>query len=645
MSREHCSEHLSCPTPAELAAFLSAELPPHTMDQIGAHVTDCPNCEAAVQKMDEVTSVTFRSRRRAEGAGGARCAAVPTSPVPPPRLPVPHLPLPAVPAQLGPYRLGEPLGRGGMGTVYRGEHVRLKKAVAVKVLDTALVRDSRAVARFQREMEVVGRIDHPNVVRATDAGEVDGFHFLVMELIDGKTFAGLITARGPLPVAEACELTRQAALALQGAHEHGLVHRDIKPSNLMLSATGQVKLLDLGLARLRFGGADELTRAGEVMGTAEYMAPEQWAETNTVDIRSDLYALGCTLFALLTGEPPYPGSGPGSFLRLMCAHKQNPVPAIADRRADVPPALNDLLTRLLAKDPADRPPTPAAVAAELAPLARGADLARLPVPGLKNVPSTQPSLRPVAPKYGRLIVAATVLAAGLAGASTYALRAGVGGAARDQGPGGDEPRDPKRWHNLLATRPGERFWFPTDVNQFTHNADKEVLTVQSTRPALLRLGNTNAQGYKLQIGFRQVRWTGGFGVYFGGQTNAPNEFVCQIIDLRHLKQGSNGEYGLTRVRAQIALNDRIAGYSANGIGTGYIAPPGNEELILELEVKPEGLGLVRWNGIPRPELVNARALERSLQLFPKDPHTTGEFGVYCNGSTVTVSTARYLFIE
>ena len=390
MNRATESDRGTCPSAAELAAFLSNELPPATMDEIGAHVSSCHHCDAAVRRMDGASG-TLDSFPERHGDGAAtpalvptkRLAAGPSSSDPPPPV---HL--------LGQYRIGERLGLGGMGAVYRAEHVRLKMSVAVKVLAPGQVRDPRAVARFQLEMEVVGRLDHPNIVRATDAGEADGIHFLVMELIDGVNLAHLLLRYGPLPVPTACELIRQAALGLQHAHEHGLVHRDIKPSNLMLTPSGQVKLLDLGLALLRTDRAlgSDLTGAGEVMGTVEYMAPEQYTEMRSVDTRADVYSLGCTLYALLTGDPPFSGPERNEFPRMLWAHKHEAVRPVSELRADVPPALDAVLAHMLAKNPDDRPATPRAVTEALEPLAAGADLSGLSALGsAQNLPpKTQP---------------------------------------------------------------------------------------------------------------------------------------------------------------------------------------------------------------------------------------------------------------
>jgi serine/threonine protein kinase len=213
----------------------------------------------------------------------------------------------ALPQQLGPYQLFEELGHGAMGTVYRALHVKLKRVVALKVLSAARLGDPGAADRFAREMEAIGKLDHVNIVRATDAGEAEGFPFLVMEFLNGLDLAQLVKRRGALPLADACEVIRQAALGLQHAHEHHLVHRDVKPSNLLLTPEGRVKVLDLGLALLpREPQAREaLTEVGQVMGTFDFMAPEQAADVRNVDIRADIYSLGCTLYYLMVGQPPF----------------------------------------------------------------------------------------------------------------------------------------------------------------------------------------------------------------------------------------------------------------------------------------------------------------------------------------------------
>ncbi|MBY0526905.1 MAG: protein kinase [Gemmataceae bacterium] len=295
---------------------------------------------------------------------------------------------------LGQYRLVERLGEGGTGLVFKARHHRLARDVAIKVIRRELLTDIDVVARFYREVQILSRMAHPNIVHAYDAGPVAGSHFLVMEYVEGTDLAKLIKQHGPLPVSRACEYIRQAASGLAHAHEHGLVHRDVKPANLLVtgarssvpneSATestnqrlGSIKVLDLGLARLpRGAGApmangtvDEgntlFTPVGSVMmGTPDYMAPEQALDFSQADIRADVYSLGCTLYFLLTGQPPFPGGTP--FQKLL-RHQQADRPNISQSRADVPPELIPVLARMMAKLPEDRFATPAEVAAALVP--------------------------------------------------------------------------------------------------------------------------------------------------------------------------------------------------------------------------------------------------------------------------------------
>lgn len=245
-----------------------------------------------------------------------------------------------------------------MGTVYRAWHTRLKRDVALKTLQPERMNNLALIARFQREMEAVGKLDHPNLVRATDAGEERGVHFLVMEYVEGLDAARLVGKCGPLPLADACEIVRQAAVGLEHAHAHGLVHRDIKPSNLIVTLAGQVKVLDLGLALLH-GYPDagaELTDSNQWMGTADFMAPEQGLDAHRVDIRADVYSLGCTLYKLLAGQAPFGGPQFSTPYKKMQAHSHEPVPPLVQYRSEVPIALLDIMDRMLAKSPADRFP-------------------------------------------------------------------------------------------------------------------------------------------------------------------------------------------------------------------------------------------------------------------------------------------------
>jgi serine/threonine protein kinase len=400
----------SCPAADELLAFNLGKLPEECLETVAAHLAECSGCQTTLQTLEIHTdSLVAGLRQDAQEEAYAEETAFREALVKVEALTTECLTEPAGQPPTGAeaagdsrpelgrlreYQLLEKLGQGSMGTVYKALHTRLKRVVALKLLPPERMNDRATVARFQREMEAVGRLNHPHLVRATDAGEVDGTHFLVMEIIEGQTLAQLVHARGFLPVVEACELVRQAALGLQHVHEHGLVHRDIKPSNLLLSAEGQVKVLDLGLALLKEErpGAEELTATDQMMGTFDYMAPEQFADTHSVDIRADVYSLGCTLYFLLTGKAPFSGLTYANRLSKMMAHAQAPVPPIRDRGRDVPAGLEAVLARMLAKRPGDRFATPAEVAAALAPITVGCDPAELRA--MAQVPSAASAREP-----------------------------------------------------------------------------------------------------------------------------------------------------------------------------------------------------------------------------------------------------------
>jgi serine/threonine protein kinase len=277
------------------------------------------------------------------------------------------------------YEILAELGRGGMAFVYKARDLRRQRFVAIKVSDPSLAGDGEVIARFRQEQLLAVRLAHPNLVAAYDAGQVEGVPYLVLEFVEGHDLAWIVQQRGPLPAAEACEVVRRAALGLEHLHKHGLVHRDVKPANLMLTPSGQVKLLDLGLVRHLHVPAPggQITAHGQLLGTPDYMAPEQCLDCHAVDGRADIYALGCTLYELLTGQPPFAGPDHGSVYLKMKAHVEAPVPPIRERRADVPERLAAALERMLAKDRADRFVSAAGVVAALRPFAAGADLADL----------------------------------------------------------------------------------------------------------------------------------------------------------------------------------------------------------------------------------------------------------------------------
>jgi tRNA A-37 threonylcarbamoyl transferase component Bud32 len=343
------------PTNDELAAFARGKASEATKLAIGQHLVACEPCRCMVDAIAHETPT-----QSTQPQSDFETSAIPPNLIAHER-----------------YHVLELLGKGGMGAVYRAEHRRMERQVALKVMRSELMDRPAMVERFLREVKAAARLAHPNIVTAYDADQAGDTHFLVMEFVEGISLAQIVRDHGALPIAQACAYVHEAALGLQHAYERGMVHRDIKPHNLMRTSTGHVKILDFGLARFAREAATvtaeagakaapetTLTQTGAVMGTADFIAPEQATSPSEADIRADIYSLGCTLYYLLAGHAPFPE---GTLQEKVTAHcKRNPVP-LPTIRSDISPALVQLVEQMMAKAPSQRYQTPAEVAGALTP--------------------------------------------------------------------------------------------------------------------------------------------------------------------------------------------------------------------------------------------------------------------------------------
>jgi serine/threonine-protein kinase len=390
------------PTPDGLAAFARGDLPATELAIVAEHIATCSSCCALISCVPDDTLAALARQAAAIADKTPECSAptpggVPrTVADPPPGASAAVGDDDGIPAPLRDhprYEVIRELGAGGMGVVYRAEHRIMGRPVALKVMAPHLTAKPGAVERFRKEVRAAAQINHPNIVTAHDADEAGGLHFLVMEFVEGVSLDRFVAKKGPATVQLAAAFTRQAALGLQHAHEKGMVHRDIKPQNMMVTRKGQVKVMDFGLARfvhtddedgaagrtapggrLPFGAgrpvADPLTNPNLLMGTPDYLSPEQAKNSHAVDSRSDIYSLGCTLFFLLTGKPPF-ASAP-SLIDKLLAHTEQAPPDVRQLRPDVPEGLAAVLDTMLAKKPDDRFDTAGDAAAALLPFARAA---------------------------------------------------------------------------------------------------------------------------------------------------------------------------------------------------------------------------------------------------------------------------------
>ncbi len=359
------------PNRDQLVAFLWGHLSGADLASLSRHIESCETCCLALR---DIPDDAFAARLRDASPSPTEITAETTQAA------ARDQKLPAELLNHPRYKIGRSLGAGGMGVVYQAEHRLMDRTVALKIVHRDLIRNPRALERFRLEFKAAARLSHPNIVTAFDAEQAGDVHFLVMEFVDGMSLANIVGKKGPLDVIYACNFVRQAAKGLQHAFEAGMVHRDIKPHNLMLTRKGQIKILDFGLARLASESRAEpasasatgsdlagLTRLGDVMGTPEYMAPEQISDPHKADIRADIYSLGCTLFYLITGEPPFKDESP---MGLLFSQRHKQPPTLSDVRPDTARELSTLVAKMLAKEPAQRFATPAEIVKALAPFVK-----------------------------------------------------------------------------------------------------------------------------------------------------------------------------------------------------------------------------------------------------------------------------------
>lgn len=296
---------------------------------------------------------------------------------------------------LGPYRLDQFVGGGGMGAVFRALDTTLDRTVAVKVLAGRQADDEEMLKRFRNEAQSAARLDHENIGRVHAVGSENGWHFIVFEFIEGTNLRDLVRAEGPFDLARTVDVAMQVADALEHASERDVVHRDIKPSNIVITPAGRARIVDMGLARLPQVAEDrDLTVSGMTLGTFDYISPEQARDPRAADVRSDLYSLGCTIFFMLAGRPPF---ADGTMVQKLLQHQQQPPPSLDDIRPDVPTRFAEIVSRLMAKDPLDRYQRPAVLVADLAAFAEeeGLHIVAARSVGAPVVPFERPGISPV----------------------------------------------------------------------------------------------------------------------------------------------------------------------------------------------------------------------------------------------------------
>lgn len=596
---------------------------------------------------------------------------------------------------IGQYELLRSIGQGGGGEVFEARHTLLRRRVAVKVMSSRHSGNEIARQRFFREMESIGQLNDPHIVHAYDAGEVDGTLYLAMELVDGENVESLARRVGPLPVAEACEIIRQAALGLQHVHESGLVHRDLKPSNLLMSKSG-VKLADLGLALLNRDEPldDRLTGEHTVLGTADYMAPEQAEGSRQVDIRADIYSLGCTLFRLLLGRPPYALPELNTPIKKLWAHASMPVPDILTLRPEVPAALAAILVKLMAKQKEDRFAEPGEVVEALTPFCYAVDYPSLIVPGgiatvvgrastirdltrpqssgaassVRSLPTEvlppSPSRRSIVPVVAMIAGCFLVIlgwrglhngargpepvsgsSAGPPIAESGRVPVTVGiTAAESAAPAALVGATTQHWQNEFQMLPTDLTWpGRSGTGSFRLDDDLRALVVHANRSLrLVKLGTLPEESPEkvlLGVDVSMLSDVGSFGIFLGFREAAmeqPHVVEFQTIEVLWLQKTDTKRRVL--VRRCLSLIDRESGVISGQRNDhiSHLIPQHLEKLRLEIEIQACQFIAVRLAGHPCDVLCTS-ALNSQYDMTDY----RGDFGVFARGATVEFSNPTY----
>ncbi len=591
--------------------------------------------------------------------------------------------------RIGQYDLLRKIGRGGGGEVFEAMHIHMRCRRAVKLLSSKDSGDELVRRRFFREMESIGQLDHPHIIQAHDAGEVDGTLYLAMELIDGENVESLARRVGPLPVPEACEIVRQAGVGLQHIFESGLVHRDIKPSNLLISGT-QVKIADLGLALFQSHDSedDRLTGHHMVIGTADYMAPEQCSGAQDIDIRADLYSLGCTLYRLLSGHPPYELIENATPLRKMWAHQNLPSPELPRSRSDIPEDLHFIVQKLMAKDREKRYGEPKELSEALIPFCQSVDVLTLTHSGpslfqvvdrgstanqrttFRVSPSSVPNVTVIlsqlikkipGSKFVSSLLLSGIVIFGLLGLSRLAffgrdnqnldpgVKKPVGG--DDNGrrdvpilplvPSDDEALGPiaRKWREVFGASPTEIIWTGrTGYGIWRIDEDLKALVFQT--PDSLRLVNLgelgpDQPGFHLSVEIRAQGDDSEFGFFLGFQTDQadqPTSWQFQAIQI-YWPPTQNPEPG-TNIRRYLAkLNSQDSRTTGDrSLSKRFSVPAVPAKLRLEITVLPNRVDLISINDLHAEELCSDR-----LNNAYRDWEYQGKFGFFARNATVYFS--------
>ncbi len=583
------------------------------------------------------------------------------------------------------YQILGVLGQGGMGIVFRGYHINLKRHVAIKTLRVDKLSTGNLIGRFRQEMEVIGQMDHPHVVRATDAGEKNGVFYLVMELLEGVDLATLVARHRRLEAADACELVRQAALGLHYIHQT-LVHRDIKPSNLMMTTHGIVKILDLGLARCGAPADREQTPDGCPVGTFAYMAPEQASGGKQIDGRADIYSLGCTLFKLITGSAPFSGPPYDSVAQQIFAHCNIPLSDVAAFKL-IPGELRELVLRMTAKQPEDRYGNAAEVAEALTRFAAGGQPRRLlvdmPAPGEALKPLTMPLpdelerltkppgdtptreeslIRSWAPlpqsrRTKRLTLAALGMGAVLLAVSAFFAPAWLR-RAEEKTPGPqslqvrnlDELR-PNELAPLLDRAPIAIGCEQDDVTRWRWDADRQFVEMKGGFATLVNLGMTARKNYNFEVVITQNPFTGQAGVFWGYREDEalkarrePGKVFasCQVLRLFRRRESDHpgDKFGVQRCQVQLLYNDRGNMVAQTHTVAEQELPPltASREQVLQLEIDDKRVQAARYGSVELTALFSDASNMRT-----KDDAYQGGLGVVIFSNHAMFSNARLCF--